>query len=64
MLSPRISDSILTRNCSAIYFMAKTLKSLEIDYQEANEEYQRTQSGLAQEVVNIACKYLALQTVV
>lgn len=47
-----------------MYFTTKTLKSLATDYQEANEEYQRTQSGLVKEVVNIACEYLVLQPAV
>ena len=47
---------------SGVYFTTKTLKSLATDYQEPNEEYQHTQSGLVKEVVNIACEYPALQT--
>ncbi|KAF8551428.1 DNA mismatch repair protein [Imleria badia] len=42
---------------SGVYFTTKTLKSLATDYQETNEEYQRTQSGLVKEVVNIASTY-------
>ncbi|KAH0834904.1 DNA mismatch repair protein [Lanmaoa asiatica] len=49
---------------SGVYFTTKTLKSFATDYQETNGEYQRTQSGLVKEVVNIACEYLVLQTVV
>ncbi|KAF8546585.1 hypothetical protein OG21DRAFT_1527736 [Imleria badia] len=39
---------------SGVYFTTKTLKSLATDYQETDEEYQHTQSGLVEEVVNIA----------
>ncbi|KAF8434863.1 DNA mismatch repair protein [Boletus edulis BED1] len=42
---------------SGVYFSTKTLKTLATDYREANDEYQRTQSGLVKEVVNIASTY-------
>ncbi|KAI9568665.1 DNA mismatch repair protein [Boletus coccyginus] len=42
---------------SGVYFTTKKLKSLATDFQETNEEYQRTQSGLVKEVVNIASTY-------
>lgn len=47
---------------SGVYFTTKTLKSLATDYQETNDEYQRTQSGLVKEVVNIACEYVPFHT--
>lgn len=49
---------------SGVYFTTKTLKSLATEYQETSEEYQRTQSGLVKEVVNIACEHLVLQIAV
>ncbi|KAF9226411.1 DNA mismatch repair protein [Gyrodon lividus] len=42
---------------SGVYFTTKTLKGLATEYQETNEEYQRTQSGLVKEVVSIASTY-------
>ncbi|KAN0086029.1 MutS domain V domain containing protein [Tylopilus felleus] len=42
---------------SGVYFTTKTLKSFATDYQETNDGYQRTQSGLVKEVVNIASTY-------
>lgn len=36
------------------YFTTKTLKELATEYKETAEQYQRTQSGLVKEVVNIA----------
>lgn len=43
---------------SGVYFTTKKLKALSTDHQETTHEYQRTQSGLVKEVVNIACKIL------
>ena len=42
---------------SGVYFTTNTLKSHAMDFKETNEDYQRTQSGLVKEVVNIACEY-------
>ncbi|EPS97986.1 hypothetical protein FOMPIDRAFT_1127467 [Fomitopsis schrenkii] len=39
------------------YFTTKTLKELATEYKETAEQYQRTQSGLVKEVVNIAATY-------
>ncbi|KAI0732603.1 DNA mismatch repair protein [Fomitopsis betulina] len=39
------------------YFTTKTLKELATVYKETAEQYQRTQSGLVKEVVNIAATY-------
>ena len=36
------------------YFTTKKLKELATEYKETAEQYQRTQSGLVKEVVNIA----------
>ncbi|KAG9311644.1 DNA mismatch repair protein [Chiua virens] len=42
---------------SGVYFTTTTLKEFATKYQEANEEYQRTQASLVKEVVNIASTY-------
>ncbi|KAL7284083.1 hypothetical protein ACG7TL_001363 [Trametes sanguinea] len=40
---------------SGVFFTTSTLKNLSTEYSEITEQYQRTQSGLVKEVVNIAC---------
>ncbi|OBZ78347.1 DNA mismatch repair protein msh-2 [Grifola frondosa] len=47
----------LTTLKNGVFFTTKALKELATDYQEATESYQRTQSGLVKEVVNIASTY-------
>lgn len=42
---------------SGVYFTTKTLKSLAIEYKETTDDYQRTQSTLVKEVVNVASTY-------
>ncbi|KAI8986743.1 DNA mismatch repair protein [Trametes punicea] len=42
---------------SGIFFTTSTLKGLSTEYSEITEQYQRTQSGLVKEVVNIASTY-------
>ncbi|KAI6001586.1 DNA mismatch repair protein [Pisolithus orientalis] len=42
---------------SGVYFTTKTLKSLATEYKETTDDYQRTQSTLVKEVVNIASTY-------
>ncbi|KAH9933894.1 DNA mismatch repair protein [Fomitopsis serialis] len=39
------------------FFTTKALKELAVEYQETTEQYQKTQSGLVKEVVNIASTY-------
>ncbi|KAK7471034.1 MSH2 protein [Stygiomarasmius scandens] len=42
---------------SGVFFTTKSLKKLAEDYKEYADKYQRTQSGLVKEVVNIASTY-------
>ncbi|OSD08187.1 DNA mismatch repair protein [Trametes coccinea BRFM310] len=42
---------------SGVFFTTSTLKNLSTEYSEITEQYQRTQSGLVKEVVNIASTY-------
>ncbi|KAI9458862.1 DNA mismatch repair protein [Lactarius psammicola] len=42
---------------SGVYFTTTKLKNFAVEYQEANEAYSRTQSGLVKEVVSIASTY-------
>ncbi|KAI9065630.1 DNA mismatch repair protein [Trametes sanguinea] len=42
---------------SGVFFTTSTLKNLSTEYSEITEKYQRTQSGLVKEVVNIASTY-------
>ncbi|KAI0264715.1 muts domain V-domain-containing protein [Gloeopeniophorella convolvens] len=44
---------------SGVYFTTTKLKGCATEYQEANEAYSRTQSGLVKEVVSIACAHLS-----
>ncbi|THV05363.1 DNA mismatch repair protein [Dendrothele bispora CBS 962.96] len=42
---------------SGVFFVTENLKKLAEDYKEYSQKYQRTQSGLVKEVVNIASTY-------
>ncbi|BGP19387.1 MSH2 protein [Rhodosporidiobolus nylandii] len=47
----------LRNQTTGVYFTTKTLKSLNEDYKEVTKEYEKKQSGLVKEVIQIAASY-------